>query len=123
MKWVYIFLGFVSLGLGIAGIPLPVLPTTPFLLLAMYFFGKSSERLHAWFMQTELYHKHLKTFDQQRALSAKSKGYILLLSTVMIAISFYFMPSIYGRIFIILLLLVEYWFFFFWIKTLPPTKQ
>ncbi|MGV6988290.1 YbaN family protein [Testudinibacter sp. P80/BLE/0925] len=122
VKWVYVLLGFIALGLGILGIPLPILPTTPFLLLALYFFGKSSDRLHAWFLQTALYHNYLKSFDEQRALTAKSKAYILLLSTAMIAASFYFMPSIYGRIFIILLLLVEYWFFFFWIKTLPSTK-
>ncbi|KGQ70074.1 hypothetical protein A1D23_02180 [Chelonobacter oris] len=122
MKIVYILLGFLSLGLGGLGILLPVLPTTPFLLLALYFFGKSSERLHAWFLQTALYDKYLRTFDEQRALTAKSKAYILLLSTAMMALSFYFMPSIYGRIFIILLLLAEYWFFFFWIKTIPAIK-
>lgn len=122
MKWIYSLLGFCSLGLGIIGIPLPVLPTTPFLLLALYFFGKSSDRLHNWFIQTAFYHRYLKRFDQQRALTAKSKGYILLLSSVMVAMSVYVMPSIYGRIFLILLLLIEYWFFFFYIKTLPVSK-
>ncbi|TNG94386.1 DUF454 domain-containing protein [Pasteurellaceae bacterium USgator11] len=118
MKFIYILLGFIALGLGIIGIPLPVLPTTPFLLLALYFFAKSSERLHSWFLQTALYHKYLKTFDEQRALTLKSKIYILLLSTGMIAISYYFLPSIYGRISLLVLLLIEYWFFFFWVKTI-----
>ena len=118
VKLLYIILGFISLGLGIIGIPLPVLPTTPFLLLALYFFAKSSDRLHSWFLQTALYHNYLKTFDQQRALTVKSKAYILLVSTTMICISFYFMPSVYGRIFLLVLLLIEYWFFFFWIKTI-----
>ncbi|TCV84800.1 hypothetical protein EDC16_11029 [Testudinibacter aquarius] len=118
IKFIYILLGFIALGLGIIGIPLPVLPTTPFLLLALYFFAKSSERLHSWFLQTALYHKYLKTFDEQRALTLKSKIYILLLSTGMIAISYYFLPSIYGRISLLVLLLIEYWFFFFWIKTI-----
>ncbi|MCF6325889.1 MAG: YbaN family protein [Devosiaceae bacterium] len=47
-KALYVFLGGLSLTLGLVGIVLPVLPTTVFLLLAAFFFGKSSQRLHHW---------------------------------------------------------------------------
>ncbi|MDO4430392.1 MAG: DUF454 family protein [Lonepinella koalarum] len=118
MRYLYIFLGFFFLGLGILGAFLPILPTTPFLLLTLFFFGKSSERLHRWFLSTQIYQKYLKSFDEQRALTKKSKAYILFISTLMMAISFYFTPNIYGKTTIVVLLLVEYWFFFFWIKTI-----
>lgn len=122
MKYLYILLGFICLGLGIVGAFLPVLPTTPFLLCTLFFFTKSSPRLHNWFIQTKIYHKYLKTFNEQRALTKRSKLYILTLSTLMMGLSFYFSPSQIGRIAIIALLLVEYWFFFFWIKTLPDNQ-
>lgn len=118
MRFLYIGLGFLCLGLGLWGVILPGLPTTPFLLCTLFFFGKSSPRLHAWFLTTSIYQKYLKTFDEQRALTKKSKAYILFISTVMIAFSIYLIPNIYGKIVVGILLLVEYWFFFFWIKTI-----
>lgn len=121
MRAIYIILGFIFLGLGVLGIILPLLPATPFLLLTLFFFAKGSDRLHNWFLQTELYKKHLKTFKEERALSQKSKFWILLFATIMLSIGFYFTPSVFGRTVIILVLLTKYWFFFFWIKTLKQS--
>ncbi|WP_109079313.1 YbaN family protein [Aggregatibacter kilianii] len=118
MKYFYIGLGFVFLALGIVGIVVPILPTTPFLLLTLFFFAKGSERLHNWFVSTKIYQAHLKDFHQHRALTKKAKIYILTLSTSMLMLGFYFTPSIIGKSVIIAVLLIKYWFFFFWIKTL-----
>lgn len=123
MRYFYIFLGFLFLGLGILGAFLPILPTTPFLLCTLFFFGKSSPRLHNWFINTKVYHKYLKSFNEQRALTKRSKISILALSSVMMGLSFYFSPSIIGKIAIVVLLLIEYWFFFFWIKTIPEQSK
>ena len=51
-KIIYIFIGCISLGLGIIGVILPILPTVPFVLLAAFCFAKSSERLDGWFKNT-----------------------------------------------------------------------
>ncbi|ACX82364.1 YbaN family protein [Aggregatibacter actinomycetemcomitans] len=118
MKYFYIGLGFIFLALGIVGIVLPLLPTTPFLLLTLFCFAKGSDRLHNWFIGTKIYQNHLKDFQQQRALTKKAKIYILSFSTSMLLLGFYFTPSIIGKSIIIAVLLIKYWCFFFWIKTL-----
>lgn len=118
MKILYITLGFIFLGLGILGIILPMLPATPFLMLTLFFFTKGSDRLHNWFIQTDIYKKHLKTFKEQRALTKKSKIMILTFATIMLSIGFYFSPSVIARVIIVSVLLIKYWAFIFWIKTL-----
>lgn len=74
-KAIYVVLGCISLILGVIGIFLPILPTTPFLLLTLYSFAKGSSRLEQWFLGTKLYQKHLKSFNERRALTKKSKNF------------------------------------------------
>ena len=73
MKFLYIVLGSISLALGILGIFLPVLPTTPFLLLSAAMYVRGSQRLYDWLMA----HKHLgpyiKNFREHRALPLRVK--------------------------------------------------
>ncbi|WP_049455767.1 YbaN family protein, partial [Streptococcus agalactiae] len=54
-KIFYISLGFISLGIGIAGIVLPVVPTTPLVLLSAFCFSRSSEKFDIWLRQTKVY--------------------------------------------------------------------
>ena len=57
-KILYIMIGCISLGLGIIGVILPILPTIPFVLLSAFCFAKSSERLDGWFKNTKLYREN-----------------------------------------------------------------
>lgn len=117
MKLVYIILGFIALILGIIGIVTPVLPTTPFLLLTLYFFSKSSQRLQNWFMQTEIYTKHLQPFYERRTMPLKTKVILLAFASTMLLLGFYFTSNMIARIIILTLIAVKYWFFLYWIET------
>ncbi len=79
-KITYLLLGHLSLLLGVIGAFLPVLPTTPFLLLAAFFYSKSSERLHLWMMEHKYLGPPLKDWQQSGVIGIKAKW----LATVMI---------------------------------------
>jgi uncharacterized membrane protein YbaN (DUF454 family) len=72
-KTVYKPLGFVFLLLGLLGIPLPVLPSTPFILLSAWFFARSSERWHQWLLQSELFGPMIHNWEEQRCMSCRAK--------------------------------------------------
>ena len=70
---VYKPLGFLFLALGLAGVVLPVLPSTPFVLLAAWFFARSSERWHAWLLASELFGPIIRNWESKRCLSCRTK--------------------------------------------------
>lgn len=117
LRFIYLILAFFSLGLGIIGIIIPMLPTTPFLLLASFLFAKGSTRFHNWFIQTKLYRKNLESFVKTREMTLKTKLFILIPASIMLILAFIFMKNIYGRIFLLFLILFKYVYFFTRIKT------
>ena len=68
MKYLIAVFGIISLGLGILGIFLPVLPTTPFLLLASFLFLKSSPSLYRWLMEHPRLGPYIKNFMVHKSL-------------------------------------------------------
>lgn len=72
-KYIFIMFGCLSIVLGILGIFLPLLPTTPFLLLAAYFFTRSSKRLHNWLIHHKTFGKYIYDYQTYRAMDRKTK--------------------------------------------------
>ncbi len=118
IKVIWIIIGFLSMGLGMIGVILPVLPTTPFLLLSSFCFAKGSDRFHKWFIGTKLYKKHLDSFVKNKSMTLKTKLTILLPASAMLILAFLAMSNIYGRCFIVFLILIKYIYFFTRIKTI-----
>ena len=122
MKIIYVILGFISMGLGIAGSFLPGLPTVPLLLLASFFFARGSERFHGWFTQTRIYKNYLEDFEKNRSMTLKAKIGLLYLSSTMIAFPIFLLKNNYLRLALILVVIFKYYYFIFRIKTLKPDK-
>ncbi|MFC2118618.1 YbaN family protein [Bacteroidota bacterium] len=72
-KIILIAFGTMSAGLGIAGIFLPVLPTTPFLLLSALCFSKSSEKFHKWLLTSSLTGKYISNYLSGGGMSVRQK--------------------------------------------------
>ncbi|MEP4149405.1 MAG: YbaN family protein [Halioglobus sp.] len=66
-------LGFTFLALGAAGIVLPVLPTTPFVLLAAWFFARSSEKWHQRLLNSQLFGPLISNWEEKRCVSWRTK--------------------------------------------------
>ena len=122
-RFLWLIAAFLSLALGAVGVVLPVLPTTPFLLVASFCFAKGSERFHRWFMGTRLYQNHLDSFVKERAMTLKTKLCILLPASAMLLIAMYMMSNLPGRLFIVFLILFKYTYFFFFFFTIPQGEQ
>ena len=122
MKVVLIILGFIFMGIGIVGIVTPILPTTPFLLLASFFFAKGSKRFHDWFISTKIYKKYLESFVQSKAMTLKNKFTILFPVSCMLIITFIFVNNLYARLVLVILFIGKYLYFFTQIKTIAKEE-
>lgn len=118
LRFVWLLAAFVCLGIGAVGVVLPILPTTPLLLLSSFCFAKGSERFHRWFCGTKLYRKHLDSFVKERAMTLKTKLCILLPASAMLLLAFLMMGNLPGRIFIVCLIIFKYVYFFTKIRTI-----
>lgn len=116
-KLIFIILGFISMGIGVAGIVLPVLPTTPFLILASVCFMKGSNRFDTWFRNTKIYKDYAEDFVNDRSMTLRRKIRIMLVSDFMLAFPLIILKNIYLKLFIIVVIIVKYYYFFFVIKT------
>lgn len=112
-----LIIGFISLGLGVIGVFLPILPTVPFLLLSSFCFIKSSKRISIWFENTNIYKKYVRSFKENKAMTLKNKLSILIPVYVML-ITLFFMKDILAMRIAIVVLLVVKTIVFIKIKTL-----
>ena len=117
LKIFYVILGFISLGLGLIGIILPILPTTPFLLLTAFCLLKDQISLISGLKGQGVYKNHLESFEKNKAMTLKTKLTILLTADIMLLFPLILSKSIHLKIFIVILMMFKFYYFIFRIKT------
>ena len=90
IRTVYILSGFFFVGLGIIGMFLPLMPTTIFLIIASFFFARSSERLNEKLLNNKVFGKLIADFYEERAMPLKAKITAIILLNSALAYSIFF---------------------------------
>lgn len=104
MKVICILLGSLSLGLGIAGIFLPLLPTTPFLLLTAALYFRGSPRLYDWLLRQKRLGPYIRNFREHKAipLHAKIVSVSLTWITILYCVAF-LLPQVWLKVLLLAL--------------------
>ena len=90
LRGLLIILGMFFVGIGIIGIVVPILPTTPFLLLAAACFARSSTRFYNWLLNNKLFGPYIKNYLEGKGIPLKIKIYAISLLWVTILFATYF---------------------------------
>lgn len=122
---IFLIIGCLSLALGCVGIVLPILPTVPFFLLTVFCFANSSQKLHDWFIGTQMYKKHLESFVQKKGMTVRTKATILTSVTALMTVGFVLMLR--KGIIVPCVVLAVVWvchlvYFLFGVKTVPAAE-
>lgn len=118
-KVIFISVGCICLALGTVGIILPILPTVPFFMATAFCFAKSSERLHRWFVSSNMYKKHLQSFVEKRGMLMKTKLTILTTVTLLMGFGFVTMSRVpVARVILAVVWVCHVVYFVFGVKTI-----
>ena len=110
-KVVLIVIGTISMLIGIIGVFLPVLPTTPLLLLTSYCYIKSSDRLSEKFMKTKIYDKYVRNFHEKGGMTLKGKLMLTIPVSLMLLIMFVKIDNSIMRMVIVIMWVAKVVFF------------
>ncbi len=105
-KPVLITIGLICVGLAVLGIFLPILPTTPLLLLALACFARSSEKLHKWVLSNKTFGPVIKHWEESKSMPRKAKIYSLILIIIAGGMSALFIQNTSLKIGMIVFLLI-----------------
>jgi hypothetical protein len=104
VRWLLIAAGTVSVFLGLLGIILPLLPTTPFLLLAAASYAKSSEKFYHWLINNRFFGSYIKNYREGKGIPLRVKiTAISFLWTTILITAIFFIPVIAVKILLIVI--------------------
>jgi len=108
-KTIYIFFGTLSLILGVTGIFIPVLPTTPFLLLASVCYLRSSKTMYNWLINNKMLGKYIYCYMNYNAIPKTTKIGAIIFLWLTLSISILLMQSMYIKMFLVLVGIAVTW--------------
>lgn len=122
-RWLLMTIGIISVGLGTAGIFLPLLPTTPFLLLAAACFIRSSDRLYQWLIHNRWFGSYIRNYQEHRALPLRAKVTALILLWTTMTYSVFFLLRHWIPQVLLLLIAAVVTVYLLSLKTMPGKTE
>lgn len=120
-RTILIIIGWLAVALGTLGVVLPLLPTTPFILLAAWCFARSSPRFHHWLLYRSWFGGYLRFWQQHKAMPKGVKPRAILLILVTFAVSLWLVKMAWVRI--LLLVILSCLLIFMWRIPVVDKKQ
>ncbi len=100
VRHMWFILGLISVGLGIAGYILPVMPGTTFMVIALYCFARSNKQWYNWLLTNKYFGKTIKDFKAGKGMSLKAKITALVFIVASITVSMLYATNFYVQIFL-----------------------
>ncbi|WP_417598619.1 YbaN family protein [Oceanospirillum sp.] len=110
-KPLFIAAGFLALILGAIGAVLPLLPTTPFVILAAFFFSKGSHKIHRWLLKQKIFGSMLQSWETDRVIPIKAKLLSTTMMLTMVSYPLLFRPfSLWLKVLVIFIVFYALWY-------------
>ena len=92
-RWTWMACGAIALATGVVGIVLPLLPTTPFILLAAFCFSRGSARYERWMLMHPRFGPMVRQWRAQRAVPLRAKQLAIAMMTISSALAWWALPA------------------------------
>ncbi|MCI2942754.1 MULTISPECIES: YbaN family protein [Staphylococcus] len=119
MRYVLIALGIVFTVIAFTGAVLPLLPTTPFLILAAICFTNSSRKFKIWLESIQIYKNYVENLKKYKGYTMKEKIRILISLYIVVGFSIFMISNLYIRIGLMIMVVIQTIVLFTFVKTLP----
>ena len=119
MRYVLIALGIVFTVIAFTGAVLPLLPTTPFLILAAICLTNSSRKFKIWLESTQIYKNYVENLKKYKGYTMKEKIRILISLYIVVGFSIFMISNLYIRIGLMIMVVIQTIVLFTFVKTLP----
>lgn len=119
MRYVLIALGIVFTVIAFTGAVLPLLPTTPFLILAAICFTNSSRKFKIWLESSQIYKNYVENLKKYKGYTMKEKIRILISLYIVVGFSIFMISNLYIRIGLVIMVVIQTIVLFTFVKTLP----
>jgi uncharacterized membrane protein YbaN (DUF454 family) len=123
LRPIYIALGWIFVAIGVIGIVTPILPTTPFLLLAAGCFAKSSVRFHTWLMTHPKLSQPIIDWQTNGVIRRPAKILATCLIVVNVSFPLFFIKTIPDHLKIIILIVISLVLLFIWTRPSSPATR